>query len=111
MYEMRNDGSGEPYKNIMELRTDKIRNFLKVKDYQGVFEVWDVQYEYLTTKGTQALIDQVAEVTGITPNCTALPPQRRSHRPISKKMVDYIQKHLNWTVESWIGYGPGNKSK
>lgn len=106
MYEMRNDGSGEPYKNIMELRADKIRNFLSVKDYQGIADVWVVQYEYLLTKGTQGLIDQVAEWTGLTPNCTASPPQQRRNRPVEKNMAEYIRKHLNWTVESWIGYGP-----
>jgi hypothetical protein len=106
IYEMRNDGSGEPYKNIMDLRADKIRNFLSVKDYQGVADVWVVQYEYLLTKGTQGLIDQVAAWTGLTPNCTGSPPQQRRNRPVEKQMAEYIRQHLNWTVESWIGYGP-----
>jgi hypothetical protein len=106
MYEMRNDGSGTPYQNIMEMRADKIRNFLSVKDYPGIADVWIAQYEYLVTKGTQGLIDQVAELTGLVPNCTASPPQQRRNRPVSKDMAEYIRQHLNWTVESWIGYGP-----
>lgn len=106
MYEMRNDNSGKPYKNIMEMRADKIRNFLSVKDYQGIADLWIVQYEFLLTKGTQGLIDQVAAFTGLVPNCTASPPQQRRNRPISQQMADYIKNHLNWTAESLIGYGP-----
>jgi hypothetical protein len=105
-YEMRNDGSGLPYNNILELRTDKIRNFLTVKEYEGIADLWIVQYEYLLTMGTKGMIDQIAEWTGITPNCTAYPPQQRTSRPIEREMAEYIKEHLNWTVESWIGYGP-----
>lgn len=105
-YEMRNDGSGKPYDNIMELRTDKIRNFLSMKEYDGIADVWAVQYEYFLTKGTQELLDEITRWTGIQPNCTARPPQQRRNRPVEREMADFIRGHLNWTVEAWIGYGP-----
>mmetsp|Transcript_13176 Transcript_13176/g.27252 ORF Transcript_13176/g.27252 Transcript_13176/m.27252 type:complete len:314 (-) Transcript_13176:537-1478(-) len=105
-YEMRNDGSGKPYDNIMEFRTDKIRNFLSIKNYDGVADVWAVQYEYFLTKGTQELLDEVTAWTGIEPNCTARPPQQRRNRPVEREMADFIRANLNWTVEAWIGYGP-----
>ena len=35
-YEMRNDGSGEPFDNILELRAAKIRNFLDTRMYKVV---------------------------------------------------------------------------
>jgi hypothetical protein len=105
-YEMRYDGSGKPYKNIMELRSDKIRNFLTIKDYQGIADVWAVQYEYLLTKGTAQLVSQIEEWTGVKANCTPMPPQQRTSRPVEKDMANYIRAHLNWTVEGWIGYGP-----
>jgi hypothetical protein len=105
-YEMRNDGSGKPYDNIMEMRTDKIRNFLSLKNYEGVADAWAVQYEYLLTKGTQELLDEITRWTGVQPNCTAKPPQQRQNRPVEKEMAAYIRDHLNWTVEAWIGYGP-----
>jgi hypothetical protein len=106
MYEMRNDGSGEPYANIMEMRADKIRNFLSVKDYEGIADVWVVQYEYLLTKGTQELVDQVAKWTGVEPKCKPMPPQQRRNRPVEKEMADFIRANLNWTTESWVGFGP-----
>lgn len=105
-YEMRNDGSGKPYDNLMEMRTDKIRNFLSIKKYDGIADVWAVQYEYFLTKGTQELLDEITRWTGIQPNCTARPPQQRRNRPVEREMADFIRGQLNWTVESWIGYGP-----
>jgi hypothetical protein len=103
-YEMRNDGSGKPYDNIMELRTDKIRNFMSLKDYEGVVDAWTIQYEYLVKKGTKEMIDQIAEVTGVQPRCKPYPAQDRAARSVNADMVGYINRHLNWTVESLIGY-------
>ena len=103
-YEMKNDGSGEPYANIMEMRTDKILNFLTVKDYEGVADEWIIQYEYLTTKGTKSFIDQITEVTGVEAKCKPYPAQNRKKRQIDAKMADFIRSNLNWTVEKMIGY-------
>mmetsp|Transcript_3859 Transcript_3859/g.8850 ORF Transcript_3859/g.8850 Transcript_3859/m.8850 type:complete len:317 (-) Transcript_3859:7847-8797(-) len=105
-YEMRNDGSGKPYDNIMEMRTDKIRNFMTIKDYEGVADVWLTQYEYLLTKGTKKLIDQVAKETGIKPKCEPYEGQNRRSRVVEAEMAEFIRDNLNWTVESWIGYKP-----
>ena len=105
-YEMRNDGSGKPYKNIMEMRSDKIRNFLEVREYEGVADVWVVQYEYLLTKGTADMINQIADWTGIEPKCKTYPPQQRHNRPLEKEMAIYIKDHLDWEAEALIGYGP-----
>ena len=105
-YELRNDGSGKPYDNIMEMRSDKIRNFLSVRDYEGVADVWVVQYEYLLTKGTQELIQQISDWTGVEPKCKPKPPQQRRSRPIERDMAEYIREHLNWTAEALVGYAP-----
>jgi len=105
-YEMRNDGSGKPYDNIMQMRSDKIRNFMTVADYPGVADVWIIQYEYLLAKGTSEMIDQVAEWTGIAPNCTAYGPQQRESRNVEKEMAEYIKENLDWEAEAMVGYGP-----
>ena len=111
-YEMRNDGSGLPHDNILEMRTDKIRNFMSVADYQGVADVWVVQYEYLLAKGTQHLIDRIAEWTGQPAHCQGKPPQVRvpkKSRRVSPEFARHVRLHLNWTVEDWIGYKPDLK--
>jgi hypothetical protein len=105
-YEMRNDGSGKPYDNILQMRADKIRNFLSIRDYEGIADVWVVQYEYLLTKGTAEMINQVAEWTGIEPKCKTYPPQQRQNRPVQKEMAEYIRDNMDWTAEALIGYGP-----
>lgn len=108
-YEMRNDGSGKPYENILEMRTDKIRNFLTVADYEGVADVWTVQYEYLVGMGTQHLLDRIQQFTGIAPKCKAKEPQVRMPRPgrvIVPELAQHIRENLNWTVEKLIGYEP-----
>ena len=106
-YEMRNDGSGLPYNNILELRTDKIRNFLSTAKYDGVADVWVLQYEYLVNRGTQRLLERLAEWTGVEPQCEYKPPQNRKQkktRRITKEFAQHIRLNLNWTVEKWIGY-------
>jgi hypothetical protein len=106
-YEMRNDGSGLPYDNILQMRTDKIRNFIATRDYPGVADVWFVQYEYLLGKGTRHLIHRIQQWTGIVPNCTTKPPQQRQpkkSRVLETAMARHLRLHLNWTVERWIGY-------
>ena len=111
-YEMKNDGSGEPYANIMEMRTDKIRNFLSVADYEGVAALWVVQYEYLLSRGTQHLINRIAEWTGVRPQCQAKPPQARlqkKSRVLSVEFSRFVRLNLNWTVERMIGYEPDER--
>jgi hypothetical protein len=106
-YEMRNDGSGKPYANIMELRTDKIRNFLSVAKYEGVADVWAIQYEYLLNMGTAHLIDRIQEWTGVEPKCSPKPSQvrkARKSRRLSPEFAGFLRQNLNWTVEGWIGF-------
>jgi hypothetical protein len=103
-YEMNMDGSGQPYDNILQFRSDKIVNMLSVKHYEGVADVWVLQYEYLLAKGTAHLIHTLQEVTGITAKCTPFPRQYRPSRPVTKAFAKYVNRHLNWTTEALIGY-------
>ena len=90
----------------IELRSDKIRNILEIKEFPGVADLWMVQYEFLLSQGTQELLDRITEWTGVEPRCKAFPPQFRRQRNITKEFVYYVTDHLNWTVEAEIGYEP-----
>jgi len=105
-YEMRLDGSGKPYDNIMDMRADKIRNIMEIKDFPGVADLWMVQYEYMLWHGTKELLDRITEWTGITPQCKPFPPQRRRQRNMTDEFMQYVTAHMNWTTEEWIGYEP-----
>ena len=106
-YEMRNDGSGQPYANILQLRTDKIRNFLSIRSYSHIADVWIVQYEYLLKMGTNHFLQRIQEWTGVIPKCIPESSQIRTFRKsrfIEPEFAKHVRLHLNWTVESWIGY-------
>jgi hypothetical protein len=103
-YELRQDGSGKPFKNIMEMRAAKIRNFLSVRDYVGIADVWSIQYEYLLSKGTDHLLTKIEEWTGVKRQCPASPAQNRRKRPLSRTFAKYVNKNLDWSAEGLIGY-------
>lgn len=103
-YEMQQDGSGKPFANIMEMRSAKIHNFLDVKNYVGVADVWTIQYEYLLSKGTEELLSAIEEVTGIRRKCKAVGPQVRKVRNMSRSFAKFLNQHLDWNAEGLIGY-------
>ena len=106
-YEMRNDGSGHAYANIMELRSDKILNVLSIREYPHIASVWATQYEYLLETGTGFLLERIRNVTGIEPHCQAVAPQVRPEkktRVVTPDFARYVREHVNWTVEAMVGY-------
>merc|ERR1712032_373894 len=105
-YEMKNDGSGLPYSNILDMRSDKIKNFLSVQNLPGVRDMYVVQYEYLLKMGTSDLINKISKITGIEPKCTPYGPQIRRARNTSDEFIQYITDHINWDIEQLIGYEP-----
>ena len=103
-YELKQDGSGLPFANIMEMRAAKIHNFLDTRNYPGVADVWPVQYEYLLSRGTKEMLDKVSEATGVPYTCDPFPIQNRSKRTLSKQFVNHVNEHLDWSAEGLIGY-------
>ena len=103
-YELKQDGSGEPFANIMEMRAAKIRNFLDAKEYVGVADVWPVQYEYLLSRGTKGMLDKISEWSGVPYKCDPFPVQHRRKRKLSKRFANYVNEHLDWASEGLIGY-------
>ena len=103
-YEMRHDGSGEPYDNILEMRAAKNRNFLSTKEFEGVEELWVVHYEDLLRGGTAELIRRVEEMTGAKAACDVYPSNNKEGRIINAEEQKYLDKHIDWEAEELIGY-------
>mmetsp|Transcript_7340 Transcript_7340/g.15346 ORF Transcript_7340/g.15346 Transcript_7340/m.15346 type:complete len:409 (-) Transcript_7340:105-1331(-) len=105
-YEMRSDGSGEPYDNVLEMRAAKIYNFLNTTNFPWVEDMWVLRYEDLLKEGTANLIKSIEKVTGVKSNCTASPPQNRKKREIDKGLRKYLlsDKNVDWKAERMIGY-------
>jgi len=103
-YEMRYDGTGEPFDNILEMRAAKIRNLLSTNAFKVVKELWILQYEELLRGGTAELIREIEGMTGVKAQCSASPPQDRKGRRIGKKLVEHMMKKLDWEAEALVGY-------
>lgn len=103
-YELRHDGSGRPYSSILDMRADKIRNMLEIRNFDNVRDMWTYQYEELVEQGTDALVRRVEKETGLKANCMAYPPQNRTHRRLDEDFVQYVREHVNWEAEKLIGY-------
>ena len=107
-YEMRvNDPSGTPYDNILEMRADKIRNFVESGYYANVDGFWHYRYEELLRTGTEDLIRKIERATGRTRDydrCQVYGPQNRRTRTIDPEYRDYMIDHVDWDAEALIGY-------
>jgi hypothetical protein len=107
-YEMRvNDPEGKPYANILEMRADKIRNFVESATYTNVKGFWHYQYEGLLKTGTEELVAKIERATGLKRNaekCKIYEPQDRRKRKMDPKFVDYMMHHVDWEAEALVGY-------
>lgn len=107
IYEMRHDGSGEPYNNILELRAAKIYNHLSVKEWPWVADVIILQYERLLAEGTGFFLKQIEDITGVKPSCEPTEPQpKRKRRQMELEWVQHISDNADWEAEELIGYHP-----
>ena len=61
MYELNHDGSGRAYPSIINLRREKILNFLSVKYMKAVASFHPLRYEELTSKGTLGMIEALED--------------------------------------------------
>lgn len=103
-YELQQDGSGEPFGSILEMRAAKIKNFLSVQEWGWVQDSIPVQYEQLLAEGTDFLMSQVESKLGITRNCEAAPPQERKKRTLSREYLTWMRENVDWETEKLIGY-------
>jgi len=110
-YEMRNDESGKPFNNILELRAAKIRNFLATRMYKGVEDLWTVSYEDLLRDGTSMIISRLEEVVGFNSTCKPFPKQKRKRRDISPGLLKHLMHNLDWESENMVGYFQDRFSK
>ena len=104
IYELNQDKSGLPYNSIIDLRRDKIKNFLDVANYDGVASFIPIQYEYMILYGLRELIEQVASITGLKPKCIPTPPRLKRSKTFDPEYVEWMNAHVDWDVEKLVGY-------
>ena len=110
-YELHRDGSGLPYDNILQMRKEKILNFMTLGDFHNTYDSWNYRYEALVEEGTDGLISRIEKLTGLVRKCEAAPANKSNHRkltsrPLEKELIRHINRHVDWDVEALIGYKP-----
>lgn len=105
-YELNRDGSGQPYASIVNLRRDKIKNFLDVAKFHGVASFLPVRYEALVTQGTADFIKDIENATGLQaqPGCKISPPRQLSKKVDDIEFIEWMNEYIDWEVEQLIGY-------
>ena len=104
-YELKRDGSGQPFSNILELRQAKIRNFMSVRFYESVRRLYVVRYEDMVLQGTDSLLRQLEKELNTTAKCVPDPSKPLViKRKLQPEYVKYMRKHVDWEAERMIGY-------
>ena len=111
LYEMKVDGSGQPYQSILDLRRDKIKNFLDVKHFRRVNAFYPVLYEDLKKLGSGNLVKALEFELGIPARCHFIAGNSGFRdKEIPESFKQSIDKQLDWTQEKRIGYYPRAKN-
>lgn len=106
MYELMHDGSGRAYPSIVDLRREKILNFISMKNMQGVKSFHPTQYEDLYKKGTASLVKMLEDETGKKAKCEPIAGKGVvAHKAVPKDFVRWMNKYVDWETEALIGYG------
>ena len=105
-YELRHDGSGQPYDSILELRRDKIRNFLQVADVSSVRQMFAVQYDEMVTEGTDLLLSHLEAALGVKAKCVPYHGNASPKQPLDADFIEYMREHIDWDTEALIGFTP-----
>lgn len=107
LYELRNDGSGKPYRNILEMRKEKIENFLDVANFDRVQDLFVVRYEEAKLDGTATLIQQLEVALDQKAACSPINGDKSfRERTIPESFREYLKTHVDWETEAKIGYFP-----
>ena len=119
VYELRRDKImdkryqiGVPFDNILQLRAEKIKNFLiEIPQTHKLGGYLAVRYEDLVMNGTRTMLEQVAEIIGLPDglpqSCkpTLPSPNRLGRRKIPDGLRQWVEDNLLLETERLLGYG------
>jgi hypothetical protein len=105
MYELMHDGSQRAYGSIVDLRREKIMNFLQVPKFHGVRAFFPERYEALNLRGTSDLLAQLEEITGLKAKCEPFKGTGVvKHKGVDPEYTKWMNEFVDWDVERMIGY-------
>ena len=101
---------GVPFDNILQLRSEKIKNhLLEVPTLHGLEGYLALRYEDLLVNGTRAMLESVATMLGLPglpPKCIPIPPQpeKAGRRDIPEGLRKWVEDNLLLENERLLGY-------
>lgn len=105
MYELKHDESHRAYASIVELRSDKIRNFMQVSTFSGVKAFFPERYEELNMRGTAHFLKKLEEISGLKAKCEPINGTGVvSHKSVEPAFMEWMDKYNDWSAEDLIGY-------
>jgi hypothetical protein len=112
IYEQRSDGT--PYLHPLELRAAKIKNFVELPQNWKLGGFLSVQYEDVKKRGTQFLLDQIANEFGVSPvakcNRRTRPNPDKGNHKLEPAWEQWITQNADWEMEARVGYKPRTRS-
>ena len=104
---------GRPFENLLQLRTEKVRNFLSLPERWELAGIGFIQYDSLLGNGLKSLTEDIGRTLGI-PNdneknnnastCPSVAPFEKDPYNLTDDYKDWVTKAVNWDVENLIGY-------
>ena len=112
-------GNGIPYANILALRAAKLRNHADIARW-AKGPVLLLRWEDLIENGTEALLQRVEQLSGVSRQCQAASPQKEQpnspEAPSSKAgrpsddlaHRQFLQRNIDWEAEALAGFHATN---
>ena len=105
MYELMHDGSNRAYGSVIDLRREKLLNFLTVPRMNGVRAFLPQRYEMLVREGTGEFLKTLEEVTGLTAKCAPFEGTGVvQHKNVEPEFMEWMNEFHDWEAEGMIGY-------
>ena len=109
-YELRRDGSGQPYDSVVDMRSDKIRNHLSVAEWSWVNGFELLRFDDISSDSSylSTFLDKVEKHVGVNASCKKLPnpPWKTKQNEVSREYMEWMTDRVDWEAEALLGYHP-----
>ena len=107
-----NPTNGIPFENLLQLRAEKVRNFLRLPERWEMAGIGFIHYENLLGEKLKFLIEDISAALGShedinqmkVAHCPSLPHFEKISYNLTTDFRDWITKTAEWDVETLIGF-------